>query len=156
MTANSQAAIFSSELQQAEDGTWGYCIKRIDTGDIVAQGHGHEQDFAIEIMEWDLINLEEDEATNRRSIHDFTYEVSQSDDGLWQYQIHEKRTQKLLSAQSGLRCKDTAYAHIANALMAAGCKGKDASYVMLQGQGLMTVDSEGTIHLNVEGLGDDT
>lgn len=136
MTANSQAAVFSSELQQAKDGTWGYCIKRIDTSDIVCQCYGHTKDFALELMEYDLIALEDDEANNWRNVHDFVYEVARSDDGLWQYQIHEKSTQKIVSAQSGLRCQDTAYAHIRNALIAAGCRPNEAA-----------------IHVNVGGFG---
>lgn len=154
MTSN-PAAVFSSELQQAGNGSWGYCIKRFDTGAIVAQSHGHEKDFAINLMEYDLVVLEDEESCNWRHPHDFVYEVSQSDDGLWQCQIHEKATQKLVGSYSDLRDRDTAYAHVANYLMGAGCNPKEASRVMLQGQGLIDVVEDGTIHLHVQGFDDD-
>lgn len=155
MTSHSPAAVFSCELKEAENGTWGYCIKHIETGDIVAQSHGHERELAQNLMEYDLVVLEDEEEYKTRSLHEFRYEVSQSDDGRWQYQIHEKATNKVVGSNSDLRDRDTAYAHIANDLIRVGCGPKDASRLMLQGRGLIDVDEQGAIHLQVEGLDHD-
>lgn len=155
MTSNSPATTFACELQEAENGTWGYCIKRIETGEIVAQSHGHERELAQSIMEYDLIVLEDEEAFQGRSLHEFRYEVSQADDGLWQYQIHEKATNKVVGANSDLRDRDTAYSHIAHELIRAGCSARDTSRLVLQGQEVIDVDEQGIIHLKVEGLDDD-